>query len=459
MRSMFRKGLSLLKAAPERPEIQDEARVDKMYKYWRIRVFYSIYVGYAFYYFTRKSFTFAMPQISQELGLDKSTLGWIASLLAISYGLSKFVSGMISDRANPRYFMAIGLIATGVLNIIFGASSHVWIFVVCWTLNGWFQGFGWPPCAKTLSYWYSRQERGRWWSIWNTSHNIGAAVLAVLVGYVAAEYGWRMAMYVPGVLAIIAGIWLLDRLRDTPRSLGLPIIEKYTKDPTVDYNSMEKEKKIPFKDIIWKYILTNQYIWILAIAYFCIYVVRQAINDWTIPFLLEHKHYESTKQASAAVVFFEAGGLVGSLIAGWLSDKIFRGSRGQTNVFFTIALLLSLIALWYSPYQSHIVDYTMIFCIGMFVFGPQMLIGITAVELTHKKAAATSTGMIGWVGYLGAAMAGGPFGMLIDSKGWEGFFYLIIGATIVTLVFLSPLFSVKNPPRKIRQLYEHGGNE
>ena len=123
--------------------------------------------------------------------------------------------------------MAIGLIMTGIINIIFGLSSAFWVFALCWALNGWFQGFGWPPCAKFLSYWYSQSERGRWWGIWNTSHNLGGALIPIIMVFLANLLGWRYAMHITGVSAILIGLWLINRLRDTPASLGLPTIETH----------------------------------------------------------------------------------------------------------------------------------------------------------------------------------------------------------------------------------------
>ena len=81
--------------------------------------------------------------------------------------------------------------------------------------------------------------------------------------------------------------------------------------------------------------------------------------------------------------------------------------------------------------------------IGFFVFGPQMLIGIAAVELSHKKAAATSTGFIGWIGYLGAFVAGGPVGMILDKYGWNSFFIILIFCSIISAIFLSFLYKAK----------------
>src|SRR5215813_11833284 len=111
--------INFFKPAEHIDEIQDQDEVKSLYKYWRIRILYSSFIGYALYYFTRKSFTFAVPGLMNDLHYDKSEIGIFASILAITYGIGKFASGIISDRSNPRYFMAIGLMLTGVFNILF----------------------------------------------------------------------------------------------------------------------------------------------------------------------------------------------------------------------------------------------------------------------------------------------------------------------------------------------------
>ena len=83
--AIFSNIISKLKQPDSIEAIEDQTKINIDYKYWRIRIFYSMYIGYAVYYFTRKSFTFVMPNISSELHLDKASLGWIGSLLAISY--------------------------------------------------------------------------------------------------------------------------------------------------------------------------------------------------------------------------------------------------------------------------------------------------------------------------------------------------------------------------------------
>ncbi len=435
---------NFLKPTPYAEEIKDDEVVKKQYRYWRWRIFLGMYVGYTFYYFTRKSFTFAMPAMMQDLGFDKSDLGILGSVMAITYGMSKFLSGMLSDRANPRYFMAIGLILTGILNILFGLSSSIIFFAIFWGMNGWFQGWGWPPCARLLTHWYSQKERGTWWGFWNTSHGLGGALIPLIAAFCAQYLGWRYALYIPGVTCIAVGLFIINRLRDTPQSLGLPPIEKFRNDyPAV---KQTEEKEISLKDILFRYVLSNRYIWILAFAYFFVYIIRAAINDWSVLFLVETKGY-SLLTAGACVCWFEVGGICGSLTAGWASDKIFQGRRGPINVIFSLGVVAAIAALWLSPGSAPIRDSLLMFTIGFLIFGPQMLIGMAAAELSHKKAAGTATGFTGWIAYLGAAAAGYPLGKLTQELGWYGFFSILCICGAASVLLLLPLWSVKSNPK------------
>lgn len=437
---------NLFKPAPYREEMQDSAAVQKSFRYWRFRIFYSMYIGYSLFYFTRKSFTFAMPGLSSSLGMDKIQLGILGTVLSITYGVSKFLSGIMGDKSNPRYFMAIGLFLTGVFNLCFGLSSSLVLFAIFWGLNGWFQGWGWPGCAKLLTHWYSQSERGRWWSVWNTSHNLGGALIPLIATFALEISGWRLAMYIPGILCMVAGVFLIDRLRDTPQSLGLPSVEKFKNDYPTSKKEIEKES-LPVREILIDYVLKNRFIWILAISYFFVYIIRTAVNDWTLLYLIEEKGY-SFKTGGICVSCFEIGGFLGSLAAGWASDKIFQAKRNPINFIFSIGVLLSLIAFWQLPYSPPILDGFLIFLMGFFIFGPQMLIGIAATELSHKKAAATATGFAGCFAYLGAATAGFPLGYVMQNYGWQGFFSSLSVCAILAAVLILPLWSVKNNPRE-----------
>ena len=435
-----------LRPAPPIPEINDPELVDKEYSYWRVRTLYSIFIGYAFYYLTRKSYTYAMPGLMSELNYDTAELGFLATILSITYGISKFTSGVISDCSSPRIFMALGLIFSGIVNICFGLSSSLLLFSVFWGLNGCFQAFGAPPCVRFLTQWYSDSERGSWWSSWSISHNVGSFMIPWIAGFCLYYFGWRYAMFVPGVIAIIGGFALLNRLRDTPESIGLPPVERYRNEPTREAPAHSKDSAAAATTptSILATVLKNPYVWLLALSYFFIYVVRVGISDWTAMMLWKSKGY-SNIAANGSTSLFDIGGLIGGLTAGWGSDRLFNARRGPVNCLFAVGIMLSLLVFRLIPEGYPLFDSMAIFVMGFFVYGPQMLIGVAAAELVGKQAAATSNGFVGLTAYMGAAIAGYPLGIVIRDWGWDGFFLFLASCAAISVLLLAPLWKVGKP--------------
>lgn len=413
----------------------EASKVDETYQYWRVHLMISMYLGYGIFYFTRKSLNFAMPAMLEELGLAHSDFGLLGTLFYITYGLSKFASGIVSDQSKPSYFMGLGLIATGIINVLFGLSSSLMAFVMLWTLNAFFQGWGWPPCAKLLTSWYSRSERGFWWSLWNTCQNVSGALIPISIGFIAVTYGWRYGFIVPGIGAMVVGLYLCFRIKDKPITLGLPPVGEWRKDTLEQYQEAEG-KGLHFSEILKVYVLGNKYIWLLCGSYLLVYIVRIAINDWGNLYLTERHHYDLFS-ANTAVAMFEVGGFLGSLFGGWGSDRFFRGNRAPMNLIFSLGIFISVMALWLTPIDNLVVLSSCFFCIGFFIFGPQMMIGMAAAECSHKDAAGLATGFVGIFGYIGAALASYPLSMIIEQFSWEGFFGVIsISSALIGLLIL-----------------------
>jgi OPA family sugar phosphate sensor protein UhpC-like MFS transporter len=423
--------------------ITDEREIDATYRYWRIHLMLMMYVGYGVFYFARKSLNFTMPAMLNDLGLTHSDIGVIATTYYITYGTSKFLSAMVSDQSNPKYFMGLGLIASGVVNILFGLSSSLSMMVLLWMLNAFFQSWGWPACAKLLTTWYSRSERGFWWSLWNTCINVSGALLPLLVGFIAMHWGWRVSFFVAGGTACIMGAVLYLRLQDKPGSMGLPTVGHWRDDP------LEKQQEreglgLLFREKVKLYVLGNKYIWLLCGSYMLVYVVRMGINDWASLYLVE-RHNTSLMAANTAVSMFEVGGFLGSLFGGWGSDRFFQGNRAPMNLLFALGIFLSVAALWLTPLDNLYVLSGCLFSIGFFIFGPQMMIGMAAAECSHKDLAGTSTGFVGLFGYLGAALAGYPISLVIEQYSWEGFFGVITLVAASVGLLLLPFLKAQEP--------------
>ncbi|MDG6309068.1 MFS transporter family glucose-6-phosphate receptor UhpC [Glaesserella parasuis] len=419
-----------------------ENQSHKIYHYWRLHIMIGMYIGYAGFYLTRKSFNYVVPTLITDLGIDKNNIGIISTLFYIAYGISKFISGVYLDKENPKHFMAYGLFLTGITNILFGLSSSVLMFTILWVINAWFQGWGWPSCSKLLTTWYSRNERGLWWSIWNTAHNVGGAMIPLIIGYLTLHYSWRYGFIAAGGLAILISIFLFFRLQNTPETMGLPSIGKWRND-NLELAQEKEGKYLTWNKILHQYVFFNKYIWLLALSYALVYVVRTAINDWGNIYLTEKYHYDLVS-ANSALSLFEVGGFIGSLVAGWGSDKLFASNRGPMALLFAIGIFFSIIAMWLMPKENFILQAGIFFSVGFFVFGPQMLIGMAAAECSHKKTPASATGFVGLFAYLGAAIAGYPLALVMESYHWSGFFVVIACAASGIALLLLPFLKAQN---------------
>ena len=140
--------------------MSDDAVQKASFLRWRYLLLASMFCGYSSYYMVRKSYTFSMHALlkDEQLKLSKADLGMIASSMMAFYTIGKFLCGILSDKLSPRKMFATGLFISGVLNALFGTCSTTLWFSILWGMNGFFQGFGWAPCAKLIKSWYKPEE-------------------------------------------------------------------------------------------------------------------------------------------------------------------------------------------------------------------------------------------------------------------------------------------------------------
>ena len=421
------------------------------FKYWQIRIMFGLMWGYALFYLVRKNFSMAMPGIEKEYGFSNTELGWFLTTHSLLYGIGKFLNGVLADRANPRWFMFIGLMLSAGINFAFGFSSSYFIFGFLWMLNGWIQSMGWPPCARLLTRWYETKNLSTWWGLWNASHQIGGAVILVLGGYLATQYGWRYVFWVPAGIAMIGSLALIWALRDHPESIGFPKADEvyskadevYSKADEVEMidivseSPQDFEAKESIKTQISKYLIKNPLIWFVSLGNCFVYIVRIGMLDWAPKMLKSYQNVDLT-QAGWLVASLEVAGIGGGLLAGFLADRAFKGKGSSVNAIFMGLLSIALLCLYLFP-LSDVMSYALALSfIGFLVYGPQMLTSVCAAQYAPKHCAGAATGFNGLFGYIGASITGVGTGYCLDQWGWNGgiLFYLfsaIIGFILFTM--------------------------
>ena len=456
--------MNFFKEPPIKEVTGSEDEVKKNYAHWRLRIFYSCFIGYTVFYLCKKNIAVALPGLSTEFGYSNTELGLLGSSLYLTYGIGKFINGVLADSSDVRKFLPTALILSAIANICFVLSAifitpgHtsffglpsgtvlLWLFAFFWGANGWFQSAGFPAVAKSLTYWYSNSERGTKWSLWSCSHQVGTFLSVIFSGYLVAHYGWKMAFVVPSALAIMAALWLINRLRDKPQSLGLPCVEEFRHEPVKEKCEEDKDNR-SYGQIFKENILFNKTIWLLAIAYIFVYIIRFGAEDWMVKYLSESKH-NSLELAAMKLSALPLFGIVGTIMAGVISDKVFKGQRAPVNLIYLVGVAICLLLLKFNTVSNF--DFAIIGLIGAFTYGPQMMIGgLCAVESSSKKVASAATGFTGSFGYLGAVLSATGTGFMVDKFGWDGAIgYWILSALICIVICIVLFFDERKNCKK-----------
>ncbi len=435
--------------APHIERLPDD-EVQKKYPRFRLQVLSSTFMGYGTFYLVRNNLSTVAKDIEGALHYDKSTIGNILAITAVTYGLGKLLMGSLSDRSDPRKFMACGLLMTACCNFLFGAATSESMHLFLWALNGFIQGMGWGPCGRSIGHWYSVRERGRTFAIWNVAHNIGGGLAGVIAAWAAGEWGWQAAFYVPGIIACVGAVYLFFTLVDTPQSVGLPPIEEYKN----DYTELEKEQgtfeqELTTYQLFVENVAKNPYLWMFAFANFFVYIARYSMLDWGPTYLREMKG-GNLDDGGLAILAVEFGGIPSTILVGWYSDKV-GGRRGMVSLLCMIPVALAFMGILYNPPGHLGFDMFLLAVIGFFVYPPVMLLGVAALDLTSKKAVGTAAGFIGLFGYLGRMAQAKGFGAMADyyertqglEASWNYIFYAILGCTLMSIVLLAFTWNIR----------------
>ena len=439
--------------------------VRKKYIYWEWRTILVLFIGYGLFYFVRKNLSVAIPAMEAELGISKVQLGIFLTLHSIIYGFSRFINGMLVDRFSRKKIMSLGLILTSVANLVICFSPKlngmlnlldsegkatvglVYLIGTLWVMNGYFQGMGTPPCVSLLARWVRPSELATKQSVWNVSHTVGAGVVVALCGFLLQKYGysaWYLCFAVPAVISLLGVPVLWFGLKDDPVEVGLPPVEKLdmpAKSENEPADPMAGLDKRTYNKVINRMVYGNPYIWIIAVSNFCIYVIRLTILDWGASFLTETKGLGIASAGSMLATTEIIGGTLGMLLAGWLTDKLFKSKAHRTCLLCIIFATLLFFLFW--KVESLVLSFILLVLSSFFIYGPQALYGTCASQQATRYAAGTGNGIIGILGYASSVVSGVIFGALAETGGWDAVFPIAIafgalGALVIALMWNAP---------------------
>jgi OPA family sugar phosphate sensor protein UhpC-like MFS transporter len=442
--------LRFFATGPDSPLLSSQQAIDKLYKRQRLRIMLAITLGYGVVYTCRLALSVVKKPLIDGGIFTAEELGIIGSALFYTYAFGKLTNGFLADHANLKVFFAFGVLISALLNIWMGFSTLLWLSVLLWGLNGWFQGFGAPAGIVAIANWFSNRERGRIYGIWSTAHAIGEGLTFLGVAGLVTLWGWRAGFWGPGVLCIVVAVALLIWMQDRPQTMGLPPVAEWKNDHWTKGEERQEGQNL------WatqRSILKIPAIWVLALSSAAIYVTRYAINSWGILYLQEAKGF-SLMEAGGMLTANTITGILGALVYGFASDKLFNARRPPVNLIFGLLEIAGLLLIFFGPPDRPGV---MLFAFLLYGFGLTGLVtalgGLFAVDIAPKKAAGAAMGFIGVFSYLAAATQDRISGYLIEQGttlidgvrhyDFSQVIWFWVGSSVVSLILSTTLWRVR----------------
>jgi len=385
---------------------------------------------YTSFYLCRYNFSYANKSISDEFHFSKGDISTILSCQFVAYGCGQIINGLLTDRIGGKRAMLIGAAGTITMSLAFGAASFwgmLWLFALLWGINGYMQAFGAPGFIKINSAWFSERERGTFAGIFGCMINLGRLLAnnllpSLLAGFVflgmwsVPPQHWRWLFWIPAGVAAGVAVLLAVFVKDTPEECGF-------RDPfpgEADHADQDVKAEI---GTVFRIIVSNPIVWIMAVAYATTGAVRQSIDQWFPRYFEEVHHLAMTGakfQWLGFLIPFAAS--AGSLLSGWISDRFFQARRAPVAaiIYFTQ------VGVTFAAAQVTSVNWALVFfvLIAFTVNSTHSLLGpAAAMDIGGRKMAAFASGIIDSFQYFGAALAIKGLGWVLDHYGWDYYFY------------------------------------
>jgi sugar phosphate permease len=432
---MLSKFLNWMGQLPDAKPIVEQEQIAKQYKLWRIKMFVGMYIGYMLFYLTRKNLTFAAPSLMNATGMTKYEYGILGTTLYITYGIGKFISGILADKCNIRSFMAVGLIGSSLISICFGFIMSIPLLTFFWGLNGGLQSMGFPPTAKGIVYWFSPNERSSKWALFSSSKTVGIALIGGIAPLFLFLGSWQAIFYIPGIVGVIYGISMLFILKDKPSSVGLPPVDVYRNDNTA---KLEQKSGLSTWGILKKYVFVNPSLWCIGLASLSIYFIRLVALDWGHIFMIERG--VPKVQAAGLLTCMPLFGIIGGISCGWFADKFFKGRAAPITLIYLFCVIFSVWGMYHfiNSQASWFIIATFLALVGFFIEGAQSVgCGALVTRVTLPESIGAAIGFGGVFEYLGASLSGIGGAILAEKLGWSGVFIFCGVSCVVAMLFIS----------------------
>lgn len=348
----------------------------------------------------------------------------------ITYGCSFIFNGPLTDRIGGKKAILIGgagsLVANLVLGIITllittgssykGALADILtpLFSVVYAVNMYFQSFGAVAIVKCNAPWFHVRERGVFGAIFGILISLGIYFAFDWSFMIMTTFSLQWVFLAPACLMFITWFIVFRHVKDTPGEAGFDDFD------TADASSGDDGPQLGAVEV-FKKMLSNPVIMTIACIEFCSGFLRQAIMQWFRTFA---KQTDAVLHLKGSFVYDNwgmllcAAGILGGVVAGIISDRVFQSRRGPVAGILYLMLLFGALAMSFT-YQLSFVGWTVVL-MSMCVIGVHgMLSGTASMDFGGKKNVGVAVGIIDGFVYAGTGLMAVVYGIILpdDASG------------------------------------------
>jgi OPA family glycerol-3-phosphate transporter-like MFS transporter len=409
---------------------------------------------YTSFYMCRYNLSIANKSISVEYDFSRGEMGYIITTALFAYACGQIINGLLTDRIGGKRAMLIGAAGTILMNILFGAASFagmLGLFVAIRGVDGYLQAFGAPGMVKINTAWFNHRERGRFSGIFGFMINLGRLGIftlgpALLAGFTVLglinipPLHWRWLFWTPSLICAVVAVGMALAVKETPEEAGFHGVIRD------DTGPLGAGVTASFAQVI-RAILSNPAVWITACAYACTGAVRQAVDQWFPRYMqdLYHVDLQSVRfQFLAFLIPFVAS--AGSLIAGYVSDTLFKGKRAP--VAAVLYFLETAIILLAAQFHSANAAILFLVLISFTANSTHSILGSAApMDIGGRRMAGFALGLIDSFQYFGGSLAGYFLGNLLDRSLGNYFYFMAPFGVIGGLLMLTIRGRISHGPK------------
>ena len=394
-----------------------------------------------------------VPFIRKSFHLTNTDIGAMTSLFYIGYAFIQVPSGFFFGKYGVRKLFTVSIILTSVATFVMGIASSVFQMKVARVLLGFSEGPLNIGIVTTINRWFPPQEKGLATGIFMSSIKFAPAVVPPICATIILFLGWREVFYlfaIPGFIIAALWFWLV---KDDPKE------SRYCSRAEVNYiysrkdetTSPEKAMGIKQKkSMYWldKIIRSRQIqpldtnrkvvrswsLWGCALGYFFMVGITYAIMTWVPTYLVSVKKFSIMKMGFVAAAPW-VGAILGNVIGGWMSDKVFDKRRKPVMLLTTISTVFMMYSLIYAP-NSPVILASILLVAGILLNLGYSTFLVYPMALATKEKTPFAASIVNTTGSLGGAFAPFIVGVILDAFNWNMVFTFLSVSSLLTFFIL-----------------------